>query len=176
MDHKDPLRGSDLPPTAPPPVPVGEGKHAVPTGPLVTPNNTPTAPVQAPDDPLTAAEFAHPPTPLALQARTLANDVVGLRKAADRLRRIVGWLIAATTTAIILAVVAVIILYFQSVTTKQLADQQTQINAQQRNADVIRRQALCPVFDLVLAAGPGAYDTFFTAIANGATALRCDTP
>lgn len=194
MDDNDPLRGADLPPvppTARTAVPVGEprGKHAVPpTGPLVGPQ------VKQPDDPRTESEFAHPPTPLELQARTLANEVTALRTVATKLtkrtaRNEVSIVIGAVglVADIILSVIVFALLHSQAVTTDQLRAQQQQITAQQQQSDAVRHVAVCPVYNLILAgrsntaranyaAGPVAYDAFLTAIANGATALRCDAP
>jgi hypothetical protein len=199
MDDNDSLRGSDLPPvdpTARRAVPVGEpwGKHSVPpTGPLVGSDGV-VPPVEPAGDPRTESEFTHPPTPLALQAQTLANEVVALRTAATRLtkrttRNETSIVIGAVglTADIILSIIVFILLHYQTVNADQLRAQQQQLTAQQQQADAVRRGALCPVYNLILAgrnntsranypAGPAAYDTFFTAIANGATALHCGTP
>lgn len=195
----DPLRGSDLPPVPPtvtPPSPTGDpsGKHTLIHSPLVDPGGDPLPVAQQPDDPRTAAEFAHPPTPLALQAQTLANEVVTLREAANKLtkrttRNEVSIVIGAVGLAadIILSVIVFVLLHHQAVNADQLRAQQNQITAQQAQAETVRRDALCPVYNLILAgrnnttranypAGPAAYDTFFTAISNGANALQCGHP
>ncbi len=180
-DSDDPLHGSDLPPA----VPVGdlhEGKHAAVNGPLVPPMPHPNL-----GDQRTGAEVAHAPTPLALQAQTIANDVRGLRKAADSLTHRTALLAAAVATAVVLAIAAFIVLYFQSVTTKQLTGQQTLINAQQHSLQVIQRRVLCPVLQLVISGdnpaaratypgGTAAHDQLITAMLNGATALQCGAP
>ena len=186
----DPLRGTDLPPvppTARPAVPVG--KHSVPAGPLVDPVGDPLPLTQQ-----TAAEFAHPPTPLEVQAQTLADEVVALRTAATRLAKriarnetsiIIGAL--GLVADIVLSIIVVVLLHSQAVNADQLRAQQNQLTAQQQQADAVRRGALCPVYNLILAgrnntsranypAGPAAYDTFFTAISNGANALQCGHP
>ena len=193
MDDNDPLRGSDLPPVPPttrPAVPVGEprGKHSVPpTGPLIGPDGV-ALPVEPDGDPRTES------VPLALQAQTLANEVVALRTAATRLtkrttRNETSIVIGAVglVADIILSIIVFVLLHHQAVNADQLRGQQQQLTAQQQQADAVRHGALCPVYNLILAgrnntsranypAGPAAYDTFFTAIANGATALHCGTP
>lgn len=181
MNDDDPLRGSDLPPvppTARPAVPVG--KHSVPAG--------------TPGDPRTAAEFAHPPKPLALQAQTLADEVVALRTAATTLtqrtaRNETSIIIGAVglIADIILSVIVFVLLHNQAVSADQLRAQQNQLTVQQAQTETVRHDAICPVYNLVLAgrsataranyaAGPAAYDTFLNTISNGAAALRCSTP
>lgn len=198
MADNDPIRGSDLPPvppTARPPVPVNDpaGKHAAVHGPLIGPHGDPIPPT-APGDPLTRAESAAAALPLAAQARALAGEVAALRGAAELLtkrtaRNEISIVIGAVglVADIVLSVIVFVLLHSQSVNTDQLRAQQQQLTAQQAQAETVRHDALCPVYNLILAgrsataranypAGPTAYDTFFNTISNGAVALRCGAP
>lgn len=141
-------------------------------------------------DSLTTTE-AHSPTPLSLQAQTLADEVIGLRKAADALSTRTtrhGWALALTTVGLVidvgLSIFAFVILHTQSATAAQLQTQQHQIISQQAQTENTRRIVLCPLFTVFLAGdtpqaraaypqGVTAYDHAVTVIKTGATQLKC---
>jgi hypothetical protein len=139
-----------------------------------------------------------PEDPLAIRAATLQATVSALTESVDTLIKSTDKLETRTSRGerglrltiiglcvdVLLSVIVLGLGGFLYASNSDVKDTQAQLEAQHQQDTVLRHDALCPLYSLLIGfynpasrdkfpQGPDAYDRGFTVLRNGASALNC---
>jgi hypothetical protein len=140
----------------------------------------------SPEDPLAvrAATLQATVTTLAESVGTLTKSLDGLESRTSRGERGLRLTIVGLCVDVLLSVVVLGLGGFLYASNSDVKNTQAQLEAQHQQDTVLRHDALCPLYSLLIGfynpasrdkfpQGPAAYDRGFTVLRNGAAALNC---